>query len=171
MYSKITEPTAKTKSIHSVIQVFQDTVEGVEQRIGAVEDCLNSRLDRDQELILLRNKLMDLEDNFLQWAKGADIKAFLKSILPTLMGIIFSPFGDPTSTPHGPNETRNIRGNLIFWVLCHEQEQQLLTAAWSHGSYDYEGHEICITADFFWETWLQLRKLDIKFGLFEPPSM
>ena len=59
--------------------------------------------------------------------------------------------------------------------------RQLLSASRSHGPYDFEGHEIQIAADFSKETndrrkaFLnlrpRLRKMDIKYGLFQSARM
>ncbi|KAJ1138582.1 hypothetical protein NDU88_004963 [Pleurodeles waltl] len=48
MDTMISDLTAETKSICVDIAGFQDRVEGVELRLTAVEECLNTIPDRDQ---------------------------------------------------------------------------------------------------------------------------
>ncbi|KAJ1145840.1 hypothetical protein NDU88_012123 [Pleurodeles waltl] len=51
---------AETKSIHLDIVHFQARVMGLEQRMTTMEDHLNTTPDRDQEILYLRSKLIDL---------------------------------------------------------------------------------------------------------------
>ncbi|KAJ1112740.1 hypothetical protein NDU88_001001 [Pleurodeles waltl] len=51
--TKISDLAAETKSILTHITGFQDKVEGVERRLAAVEDRLNTIPDRDQEPLYL----------------------------------------------------------------------------------------------------------------------
>ncbi|KAJ1122005.1 hypothetical protein NDU88_000511 [Pleurodeles waltl] len=86
---------------HTDIASFQDRVKGVEQRLADVEDCLNTILDKEQEHLKLEEKLTDLEDRscrdnvhifgFPEYAEEADVKDFLKGLLPSLVGLTFSP--------------------------------------------------------------------------------
>ncbi|KAJ1109999.1 hypothetical protein NDU88_007354 [Pleurodeles waltl] len=54
--------TAETKSMRLDIAGFKSRVTGLEQRVAKVETHITSSLDRDQELIYLCSKLIDLED-------------------------------------------------------------------------------------------------------------
>ncbi|KAJ1151063.1 hypothetical protein NDU88_003850 [Pleurodeles waltl] len=54
--------TAETKSMRLDIANFQSHVTGLEQRVAIMEDHLNTGQDRDQELLYLHSKLVDLED-------------------------------------------------------------------------------------------------------------
>ncbi|KAJ1093672.1 hypothetical protein NDU88_006770 [Pleurodeles waltl] len=62
MDSTISTLVAETKSICLDIAGFQSTVSDLEQHVVAVEDHLNTVPDRDQELLFLPSKLVDLED-------------------------------------------------------------------------------------------------------------
>ncbi|KAJ1208163.1 hypothetical protein NDU88_003549 [Pleurodeles waltl] len=73
--------------------------------------------------------------------------------------------------------TRGERGSRDRSGSAH----QVIAAARSQGPYSLEGHEVWVAADLsrvtnekqkaFLALRLQLRKLDIKFGLFEPARM
>ncbi|KAJ1187918.1 hypothetical protein NDU88_004683 [Pleurodeles waltl] len=89
------------KSIHSDIASFQSRMTGLEQRVTAVEDHLNTVPDREQELLFLSSKLIDLEDRshrvnvhffgFAERIEGPNIQAFLQKVLPALTCITFDP--------------------------------------------------------------------------------
>ncbi|KAJ1097858.1 hypothetical protein NDU88_002974 [Pleurodeles waltl] len=75
--------TGETKSMRLDIAGFQSQVLGLEQHVSTVETHITSFTDRDQELLYLRSKLIDLEyrshrDNvhfieFPETIEGADI--------------------------------------------------------------------------------------------------
>ncbi|KAJ1130411.1 hypothetical protein NDU88_008764 [Pleurodeles waltl] len=54
--------TAETRSMHLDIAGFQSQVTGLDQRVTTVETQIAFWTDRDQELLHLRSKLIDLED-------------------------------------------------------------------------------------------------------------
>ncbi|KAJ1124547.1 hypothetical protein NDU88_002998 [Pleurodeles waltl] len=54
--------TAETKSMCLNIASFQFRVTGLEQHVATVETHITSSWDRDQELLYLCSKLVDLED-------------------------------------------------------------------------------------------------------------
>ncbi|KAJ1203327.1 hypothetical protein NDU88_007114 [Pleurodeles waltl] len=62
MVSNMTALTAKTKFIRLNITGFQNHVTGLEKLVTMMEDHLNTALERDQEFVFLRNKVIDLED-------------------------------------------------------------------------------------------------------------
>ncbi|KAJ1115042.1 hypothetical protein NDU88_003270 [Pleurodeles waltl] len=78
---------AETKSIRAEIASFQTLVLGSEQPVSKVEAHTSSFQDRDQELLFLRSKLMDLEDRsprdnvcfigFPENIEGEDLHRFL----------------------------------------------------------------------------------------------
>ncbi|KAJ1110005.1 hypothetical protein NDU88_007360 [Pleurodeles waltl] len=62
MDSAMTSLTAETKSMRLDIAGFQAQVSRLDQRVTTVESQVASWGDGDQELLHLRNKLIDLED-------------------------------------------------------------------------------------------------------------
>ncbi|KAJ1214220.1 hypothetical protein NDU88_001845 [Pleurodeles waltl] len=62
MDNAIPSLTAVTKSMGLDIAGFQSRVSGLEQRVATVEQHITSSQDRDQELLYLRSKLIDLEN-------------------------------------------------------------------------------------------------------------
>ncbi|KAJ1201361.1 hypothetical protein NDU88_005173 [Pleurodeles waltl] len=156
----------------------------------AVEDHRNKVSDRDRELLYLRDKIMDLEDKgprdnvrffgLPEHAEGADVKGFI----PLLTKLDFTPLPELQRAHHlGPACLATLEHPLtIIACFFHQQQvRQLLSTARSHGPYDHEGHIIHITADLskeandqrkaFLALQLQLCKIYIKFGLFEPGRM
>ncbi|KAJ1110637.1 hypothetical protein NDU88_007985 [Pleurodeles waltl] len=101
MDSAMASLTAETKSMRLDIAGFQTQVTGLELRVTTVETRIAPWVDRDQELLYLRSKLIDLEDRsrkdnirflgFPENVKGADIHSYLRETLPKLTGIIFDP--------------------------------------------------------------------------------
>ncbi|KAJ1118626.1 hypothetical protein NDU88_006815 [Pleurodeles waltl] len=101
MDSAISFLTAETKSMCLDIPNFQSCVTGLEQRVMIMEDHLNTRQDRDQELLYLHSKLVDLEDRnrrnnvrflgFQEQLEGTDIQEFLRKALPKLTNKTFDP--------------------------------------------------------------------------------
>ncbi|KAJ1145473.1 hypothetical protein NDU88_011759 [Pleurodeles waltl] len=93
--------TAETTSIRLDIAGFQSRVTGLEQRVTTVEAHVASSQDRDQELLYLSSKMIDLEDRsrrdnarflgFPESIEGMDIHSFLRETLPKLTGITFDP--------------------------------------------------------------------------------
>ncbi|KAJ1208821.1 hypothetical protein NDU88_004204 [Pleurodeles waltl] len=101
MDSAMASLTAETKSMHLEIAGFQSQVTGLDQRVTSVEMHIASLVNRDQELLYLRSKLIDLEDRsrrdnvsflgFLENIEGADIHSYLRETLPKLTGLTFDP--------------------------------------------------------------------------------
>ncbi|KAJ1084416.1 hypothetical protein NDU88_004564 [Pleurodeles waltl] len=83
------------------IASFQSQICGLDQRVATVETQVASWNDRDQELLHLCSKLIDLEDRsrrnnfclvgFLEGIEGADMFSYLRETLPKLMDITFDP--------------------------------------------------------------------------------
>ncbi|KAJ1138427.1 hypothetical protein NDU88_004813 [Pleurodeles waltl] len=92
---------AEMKSMCLDIAGFHTQVTGLDQRVTSVETHIASWVDRDQELLYHRSKLIDLEDRsrrnnvrFLRFPEnieGADIHSYLQETLPKLTGITFDP--------------------------------------------------------------------------------
>ncbi|KAJ1093687.1 hypothetical protein NDU88_006783 [Pleurodeles waltl] len=101
MDSMMASLTVDTKSMHLDIAGFQSRVTALEQRMMTVETPVALALDRDQELLYLRSKVIDLEDRsrsdnvcflgFPETIEGADVQSFLKTTLPQLTGLTFDP--------------------------------------------------------------------------------
>ncbi|KAJ1139410.1 hypothetical protein NDU88_005783 [Pleurodeles waltl] len=92
---------AETKSIRMELSSFQTCVLGLEQRVSKVEAHASYFQDRDQELLFLCSKLMDLEDRsrrdnvrfigFPENIEGEDLHRFLRDTLPRLTDNAFDP--------------------------------------------------------------------------------
>ncbi|KAJ1202201.1 hypothetical protein NDU88_006002 [Pleurodeles waltl] len=93
--------TEDTRSRRLDIAGFQSQVTALEQGVMSVETQAVLTSDRDQELLYLRSKVIDLEDRgcrdnvrFLGFPKnieGTDMQSFLKSTLPQITGLSFEP--------------------------------------------------------------------------------
>ncbi|KAJ1105493.1 hypothetical protein NDU88_002899 [Pleurodeles waltl] len=85
--------TVETKSMHLDIAGFQSRMTGLEQRVAMVETHFTSSWDRDQVLLYLRSRLIDLEgrsrrDNVLflvspESIEDTDIHSSLQETLPS----------------------------------------------------------------------------------------
>ncbi|KAJ1195735.1 hypothetical protein NDU88_005003 [Pleurodeles waltl] len=188
---KITDLSAASASIRTDIACFSEKVQDMDQHLTTVEEHNGMVPEHDAELRVLRAKLTDLEDRsrrdnihffgILERKEGTNIKAFLKSLLPELTGLTFSPqldfqrlhrIGPPNSVSSGQPRP------VIACLLRHEQAQQVLSTARTQGPFLLEGHEARVAVDFsgttnekqkaFLALRPQLQKLDIKFGLFQP---
>ncbi|KAJ1114336.1 hypothetical protein NDU88_002574 [Pleurodeles waltl] len=101
MDASITSLTLETKSMRSDIAGFQSRVTGLEQPMGPMEAQATASQDRDQDLLYLRSKLMDMEYRsrrnnnrllgILENEEGTDIQAFLSSNLSKLTSLDFDP--------------------------------------------------------------------------------
>ncbi|KAJ1124328.1 hypothetical protein NDU88_002789 [Pleurodeles waltl] len=108
MDSRMISLTEETKSMRLDIASFQSRVATLEQRVTTVETQATLAADRDQELLYLQSKVIDLEDRsrrdnvrflgFPEEIDGAEEQSFLKNILPQLTGLTFDPPGVPKST-------------------------------------------------------------------------
>ncbi|KAJ1201337.1 hypothetical protein NDU88_005150 [Pleurodeles waltl] len=97
----MTSLTAETKSMRLDIVGFQSRMTGLEQCVATVEEHITSSQDRDQELLYLCSKLIDLEDRsgrdnvrFLRFpenVQGTDIHSYLREALPKLTGLTLHP--------------------------------------------------------------------------------
>ncbi|KAJ1128533.1 hypothetical protein NDU88_006911 [Pleurodeles waltl] len=191
---KITDLTVASSSIRADIAGFRETVNTLDQCLTAVEDQVAVIPDQEEELRTLRAKITDLEDRSRrdnirffgvpEQKEGSDIKAFLRSLLTNHFGIEFSPPPEfqrvhRIGPPH--KATANKPRPIIACFLRHEQARQVISAAKTQGPVSLEGHEIRVAADFsrltnekrraFLALRLQLRTMDIKYGLFEPARM
>ncbi|KAJ1198581.1 hypothetical protein NDU88_002420 [Pleurodeles waltl] len=144
---------------------FKHCVTGLKQCVVIVEDRLNTVPEHDQELLFLHSKIIDLEDKchrdnvclfgLLKCLEGTDMRGFLRYTLPTITGLNFDfPLefqrGQCVSQAHLYHLSQS--HPIIAYFLKPEPARQVLTAARSHGPNTYEGHEICMAADFFRET-------------------
>ncbi|KAJ1188925.1 hypothetical protein NDU88_005681 [Pleurodeles waltl] len=159
-----------------------------------VETRITSWVDRDQELLYFRSKLIDLEDRshtdnvhflgFLENIEGADIHSYLRATLPKLTDITFDPPLEFQRVHRlGPKrqDDANHPRPIIACLLRHVQTRQLLQAARAHSSFQLYDLEVRLTDDFSKETskhrraFLALRprlcQLNVKYGLFEPARM
>ncbi|KAJ1089059.1 hypothetical protein NDU88_002212 [Pleurodeles waltl] len=150
--------------------------------------------DRDQDLLFLRSKLMDMEDRsrrdnirlhgISENEEGVDVQSFLRSALPKLTSLEFDPPIEfqrahrvGPKHPGNPSRPRPI----IACLLRHNQTRQILQVARKHGPFQMDQHDIRITADYSKETndrrkaFLalrpRLRQLEIKYSLFDPARM
>ncbi|KAJ1119632.1 hypothetical protein NDU88_007817 [Pleurodeles waltl] len=101
MDAKISDLTVAPTSIGADIAGFWETVTNLDQRLSVVEDQVAVLPVQEAELRSLRAKVTDLEDrrrreNVLffgipEHKEGSDIKTFLKTALPEITGLAFSP--------------------------------------------------------------------------------
>ncbi|KAJ1199568.1 hypothetical protein NDU88_003402 [Pleurodeles waltl] len=185
---------ARTKSMRLDIAGFKTQVTGLEQRVTMVETRIASWLDRDQELLYLGSKLIDLEDRsrtdnvrflgFPENIEGADIHSYLRETLAKLTGIIFDPPLEFQRVHRlGPKwrDDANCLCPIIACLLRHVQTRQLLQAARTHSPFQLDDLEVRLTSDFSKETSerrrafldlrARLRLLDVKCSLFKPARM
>ncbi|KAJ1181278.1 hypothetical protein NDU88_006486 [Pleurodeles waltl] len=185
--------TAETRSMRLDIAGFQSQISGLDQRVATVETQVASWTERDLELLHLRSKLTDLEDRsrrnnvrllgFPEGVEGADIFSYLRDILPKLTDITFDPplefqrahrLGPKRQDGNGCPSNYSLHATTFAGL-------QLLQTARTQGPLRSGNLEIRISADFSKETAerrkaflsfrTQLRRLDVKFGLFEPARM
>ncbi|KAJ1183228.1 hypothetical protein NDU88_000053 [Pleurodeles waltl] len=194
MDSAMISLTADTKSIRLDIASFQTCVLGLEQRVTTIEAQVTSSQDRDQELLFLHSKMMDLEDRsrrdnvrFLGFPKnieGEDIQAFLRETLPKFTGITFDPpleFQRAHRLGLRRPDTANRPRPLIACLLRHAQARQLIQRSCMQGPCQMNGQVIRMSADFSKETsdhrrvflalQPRLRRMEVKYCLFEPARM
>ncbi|KAJ1156366.1 hypothetical protein NDU88_009088 [Pleurodeles waltl] len=173
---------------------LQLQVTGLDQQVTLVETHIASWTDRDQELLYLRSKLIDLEDRshrnnvhfhgFPENIEGTDIHSYLQETLPKLTGITFDlPLEFQRVHRLGPKwrDVANRPSPIIACLLRHVQTRQLLQAARAHGPFWSDDLEVRLTDDFSKETndrrraFLDLRpclrQLDVKYGLIEPAQV
>ncbi|KAJ1137649.1 hypothetical protein NDU88_004047 [Pleurodeles waltl] len=186
--------TEETKPMRLDIEGFQSRVTTLEQLVTTVETQAMLAADRDQELLYLRSKVIDLEDRsrrdnvgflgFPEETEGADVQSFLKNILPQLTGLTFDPpLEFQRAHRLGPKhrEGANHACPIIAYLLRHTQARQLLQTVHMQGPFRMNDLRIRMTADFSKETserrkafialLPRMRQLEIKFGLFETARM
>ncbi|KAJ1155030.1 hypothetical protein NDU88_007766 [Pleurodeles waltl] len=93
--------TSLTAKRDPCIAGFQSRVAGLEHRVSTMEDHINTAADRDQELLNLCSKLIDLEDRshrdnvrlfrFPEHIEVMDIQSFLRDAVPKLTDLTFNP--------------------------------------------------------------------------------
>ncbi|KAJ1202366.1 hypothetical protein NDU88_006166 [Pleurodeles waltl] len=194
MDASITSLTLETKSMRSDIAGFQYRVTGLEQRMGSLETQINTSQEREQDFIYLRSKLTDMEDRsrrdnirvigIPENEEGSDMQAFLTSTLPKMISLDFDPpLEFQRAHRIGPKRSDNSSRPrpIIACLLRHNQTRQILQVGRNHGPFRIDQHEIRITADYSKETnerrkaFLalrpRLRKLEMKYGLFDPARM
>ncbi|KAJ1086914.1 hypothetical protein NDU88_000109 [Pleurodeles waltl] len=165
MDSAVTSLTAETISRHLDIAGSQSRVTGLEQRVTTMEDHINTAQDRDQELLYLRCKLIDLEDRsrrdnfnflgFLEYIEGTDTQYFLRAVLPKVTELTFNtPLEFQRAHQLSPKllDGSSRPRPIIACLLRHRQTRQLLLAARAHRLIRAEGYEVHITADFSKQT-------------------
>ncbi|KAJ1114516.1 hypothetical protein NDU88_002752 [Pleurodeles waltl] len=126
--------------------------------------------------------------------EGSDMQAFLTSTLPKMISLDFDPPLEfqrhiqsqlPTQRAHRKRPKRSDNSSrprpIIACLLRHNQTRQILQVARNHSPFRIDQHEIRITADYSKETnerrkaFLalrpRLRKLEMKYGLFDPARM
>ncbi|KAJ1143622.1 hypothetical protein NDU88_009928 [Pleurodeles waltl] len=135
--------------------------------MGSLETQINMSQEREQDLLHLRSKLTDMEDR----SRRDNIR---------VLGI---PGNEEGSDMIGPKRSDNSSRPrpIIACLLRHNQTRQILQVACNHGPFRIDQHEIRITADYSKETnerrkaflslQPRLRKLEMKYGLFDPARM
>ncbi|KAJ1155259.1 hypothetical protein NDU88_007994 [Pleurodeles waltl] len=148
MNSRMISLTEETKSMRLEIAGFQSRVTTLEQRVTTVEAQATLTADRDQELLYLCSKVIDLEDRsrrdnvrflgFMEEIEGTDVQSFLKNILPQLTGLTFDPpLEFQRAHRLGPKrqEGANHPRPIIACFLGHTQARQLLQKAHMQGPF------------------------------------
>ncbi|KAJ1097808.1 hypothetical protein NDU88_002925 [Pleurodeles waltl] len=116
--------------------------------------------------------------------EGSDMQTFLTSTLPKMISLDFDPpLEFQRAHRIGPKRSDNSSRPrpIIACLLRHNQTRQILQVARNHGPFRIDQHEIRITADYSKETNKRrkaflalrprLRKLEMKYGLFDPARM
>ncbi|KAJ1082290.1 hypothetical protein NDU88_002458 [Pleurodeles waltl] len=165
MDSRMISLTEETKSMRLDIAGFQSRVTTLEQRVTAVEMQATLTENRDQELIYLHSKVVDLEDRsrrdnvrflgFPEEIEGAVVQSFPKDILPQLTGLTFDPpLEFQRAHRLGPKhrEGANHPRPIIACFLRHTLVSQLLQKARAQGPFRMNDLQIRMTADFSKET-------------------
>ncbi|KAJ1196047.1 hypothetical protein NDU88_005307 [Pleurodeles waltl] len=186
--------TAETSSMCLEITGFQLQISGLDQPVTTVEAQAASWTNRDQELLHLRNRLIDLEDRsrrnnicllgIPEGTEGADIPSYLRDMLPNLTNTTFDPPVEFQRAHRLGPKRQDGKGRprpIIACMLSHGQAHQLLQTARTQGPLRLGTLEIRLSADFSRETAerrraflslrSRLRHLNVKFGLFEPARM
>ncbi|KAJ1130760.1 hypothetical protein NDU88_009108 [Pleurodeles waltl] len=165
MDSMMTSLTEDTKSVRLDIAGFQSRVTTLEQRVTTVEMQAMLTSDRDQELLCLPSKVIDLKDRsrrdnvrflgFLEEIEGADVQSFVKNTLPQLTDLTFDPpLEFQRAHRLGPKrrEGTNHPRPIIACYLRHTQAPQPLQKARMQGPFRMNDLQIWMTADFSKET-------------------
>ncbi|KAJ1099562.1 hypothetical protein NDU88_004662 [Pleurodeles waltl] len=183
------QPTTMERILHEITAVSR-----LEHRMGSLETQMATSQDRDKDLLYLKSKLTDLEDRsrrdnirllgIPENEEGTDIQALLSSTVPKLTSLNFDPPLE-FQRVHRVGLKRfdaSLRPRpIIACLLRHNQTQQILQTARSHGPFWIGQHGIRITADYSKDTnerrkaFLalrpRLRQLEMKYGLFDPARM
>ncbi|KAJ1204842.1 hypothetical protein NDU88_000280 [Pleurodeles waltl] len=160
----------------------------------SLETQINMSQEREQDLLHLRSKLTDMEDRsrrdnirvlgIPENEEGSDMQAFLTSTLPKMILLdVDPPLEFQRAHRIGPKRSDNSSRPcpIIACLLRHNETRQLLQVARNHGPFRIDQHEIRITGDYSKETNKRrkaflalrplLRKLEMKYGLFDPARM
>ncbi|KAJ1125861.1 hypothetical protein NDU88_004277 [Pleurodeles waltl] len=161
MDSMMTYLTKDTKSMLLDIAGFQSRLTALEQRVTTMEMQAVLASDRDQELLYLHSKVIDLEDRsrrdnvrfvgFPENIEGADVQSFLRSTLPQITGLTFDPAPEFQRTHRLGAKSRDGANHprpIIACFLRHTQAQQLLQKARMQGPFRMNDLQIRMTADF-----------------------
>ncbi|KAJ1193761.1 hypothetical protein NDU88_003057 [Pleurodeles waltl] len=161
MALKISDLSVASTSIRADIASFRETVTDLDQRLTIVEDHVTVLQDQDAELLLLRAKVIDLEDRshrdnvrffgIPEHKESSNITTFLKNLLPELTGLDFSPpLEFQRAHRIGPmhKATSGRPRPILACFLHHNQARQVISIARSRGPYSLEGQEIRVVADF-----------------------
>ncbi|KAJ1213952.1 hypothetical protein NDU88_001581 [Pleurodeles waltl] len=165
MDSAMVALTAETRSMRLDIAGFQSQISGLDQRVATVETQVASWTDKDQELLHLRSRLIDLEDRsrrnnvrllgFPEGIEGTDMFSYLWETLPKLTEITFHPPLEFQRAHRLGPKRQNGNGRphpIIVCLLRHMQARQLLQAARMQGPFRSGALEIRLSADFSKET-------------------
>ncbi|KAJ1115118.1 hypothetical protein NDU88_003344 [Pleurodeles waltl] len=101
MDARISDLTIAFSSIWADIAGFRKTVHNLDQRLTSMEEHVAAPAGQEAELRSLRTKVTDLEDRsrrdniclfgIPEHKEGSDIKSFLKTLLPELTRLEYSP--------------------------------------------------------------------------------
>ncbi|KAJ1205804.1 hypothetical protein NDU88_001230 [Pleurodeles waltl] len=134
MDTAITSLAMENKSTRLEIAGFQSCVTGLKHQMVTTVDLVHTVLDKDQELLFLRSKLIDLEDRSQ------------RDILPKLTEIVFKLLLE-FQRAHSLGPKRKLCP-IIACLLRHEQVRQLLSVSRAHRPFKTDDSEIRITGDF-----------------------
>ncbi|KAJ1115346.1 hypothetical protein NDU88_003570 [Pleurodeles waltl] len=162
--------------------------------MGSLETQINTSQEREQDFLYLRSKLTDMEDRsrrdnirvlgIPENEEGLDMQAFLTSTLPKMISLVFDPpLEFQRAHRIGPKRSNNSSRPrpIITCLLRHNQTRQILQVARNHSPFRIDQQVIRITTDYSKETNKRrkaflalrprLRKLEMKYGLFDPERM
>ncbi|KAJ1180581.1 hypothetical protein NDU88_005802 [Pleurodeles waltl] len=147
MDSAMASLTAETKSMRLYIAGFQSQVTGLDQRVTSVETHIAFWVDRDQELLCLCSKLIDLEDRSSR--NNVHFLGFPENIEACLLCHVQTRQLLQAARAHGPFRLDDLEVRLTADFSKETSDRR--RAFLAHRS--------------------RLRQSDMKYGLFEPAKM